>query len=160
MQGFWEFNETPLPSVGVAVSSQSVNNAASYLGAGIAGPLDDFDGLDVVAEITGNTGGVLNVFMQTSPDNGLNWFDAISFPTVAAGASQLAFRAQLSISQASATPTIVGVNNAPSLTPNTTVSGAWGDRMRVAMRSGAGTSAAGSVVVRLIGQRPRTSGPG
>jgi hypothetical protein len=157
MLGNFVFSETGPAAAGTAASSKPVQNAASYLAAGIAGPLDDFDAVDVVAEITGGTGGTIDVYVQTSSDGGANWYDIIHFPQVAGGAGPTFSRAPLSLSTATANAVVVGKNLTPALTTSPgVVNGAFTDRCRLVMVAGAGTSVGATVVVRMAPQRHRT----
>jgi hypothetical protein len=145
------FNETSPSSPGTAASSQSVTN--STLG-GIAWPLDDWDALDVAADIVGATGGTLNIYVQVSPD-GINWYDVIAFPQATNGASLKTYQAPLSLATNTATVSQVGKNLNPSLTAGNVVNGAFTDRLRLVMVAGSGTTVGAPVIVRVSGQRVR-----
>jgi hypothetical protein len=148
------FNETSPPVAGTAASSQPVQNQAlGYLPNGVAGPMADYDAVDVVADLVGATGGTLDVYVQLSPDDGNNWYDVIHFPQVLAGAAAASYQAPLSNATATTTPIKVGRNLAPALAAGTVVNGAFSDRLRLVMVAGTGTSAGASVTVRVQPQR-------
>lgn len=150
------FNETAPAAPGTAVSSQVVTGAtANYMQPGVAGPLDDFDAVDVVVEITAGTGGTLDVYLQTSPNNGVDFYDTIHFPQSAGGSGLKIYQSPLSLATTTSTPIQVGKNLVPALAAGVVVNGAFTDRCRLVMVAGAGTSVAGTVVVKLMAQRPR-----
>ncbi len=147
------FNETSPSAAGTAASSKYVQNAASYLPPGVAGPLGDFSAVDVEVDLVGAVGGTLSVFVQVSPDDGVSWYDIISFPTLAAGAAAVSYRSPISNATGTSTPTKVGKNLAPALASSTVVNGAFTDRMRLVFVAGSGTTAGAQVVARLVAQR-------
>jgi hypothetical protein len=157
--GNFILNETAPAAPGTAASSQPVTGAsANYLQPGVAGPLDDFEAFDVIAEITAGTGGNLDVYLQTSPDNGANFYDTIHFPQAAGGSGTKIYAAPLSLATTTAFAIQVGKNLVPALVASATagvVNGAFTDRARLVMVAGAGTSVAGTVVLKMMGQRPR-----
>lgn len=152
------FSETSPSAPGTAASSQPVTSAASYLAAGIAGPLDDFDAVDVAAQLAGATGGSLDVYVQSSVD-GVNWYDSIHFPTLANGAAAISYRTAVThLGQpTSAAPVAIGKNLSPALAAGTTVQGGWGDRLRLLMVAGTGTTAGSAIKVFVTAQRPMAS---
>jgi hypothetical protein len=123
--------------------------------AGVAGILDDYVALDVAAEITGGQNGTLDVYLQTSTDGGASWFDAVHFAQATAGASAKYSRAPLSQATATTAPVTVGKGLTPALGAGVVVNGAFGDRCRLVMVAGSGTTQGGSVIVRLSAARPR-----
>ena len=145
------FIETSPSAPGTTVSSVAVQNSA--FAAGIAGPLNDGDALDIVADLVGATGGTLDVFIQTSPDGGPNWYDAIHFPQLAAGAAAIKFRAPISLFTNLVAPGIVGKNLLPALAANTVVNGAFGDRCRLVMVASGGTTLGAAVRITVQSQR-------
>jgi hypothetical protein len=156
MIGNLAFSETSPAAAGTAASSQPVSGGnANYLPAGVAGPLDDFEAVEVAADITAATGGTLDVYLQTSPDGGTSWYDIVHFPQAAGGSGQKFYRAPLSLATTTATAVQVGKNLVPALAAATVVNGAFTDRCRLVMVAGAGTSAGGAVVVRISPQRAR-----
>jgi hypothetical protein len=150
------FNETSPSAPGSAISSKPVTGcAAPWLPLGVAGPIDDYESIGVVAELMGATGGTLNVYLQNSGDQGLTWFDMIAWPTIAAGASVVYYSSPLSQSTTTTTTTIVGKGALPALVPGSVVNGAFSSRLRLVMVAGSGTTAGASVIVRLAAQRAR-----
>jgi hypothetical protein len=157
MIALFVFSETSPAAAGTVASSQPVTGCnANYLAAGIAGPLDDFESLNIDAELKGATGGTLNVYLQQSPDNGTNWYDVISWAQLAGGAAQIYYSSPMSLSTTTTTPVVVGKNLAPALAPGAVVNGSWSDRFRLVMVAGTGTSAGAQVTVRISPQRARS----
>jgi hypothetical protein len=112
------------------------------------------EALDVNADLVGATGGVLNLYLQTSPDKGTTWYDYAAFAQLANGALATSVRFGLSrTSPSSGGLVVVGkglvaaVGNA--LTAGTIIGGPFGDRMRLVAIAGAGTSAGAVITVRL-----------
>jgi hypothetical protein len=151
------FNETSPSSPRTAASSQPVAGADAYLGLppGVAGLIGDYKGAQLVADLVGATGGTLDVYVQNSPDGGLNWYDVVHFPQIAAGAALASYSAPISTATATSVPTQVGKNLSPALAANKVVNGALTDRLRLVMVAGLGTTAGAQVVVRVCPQRRR-----
>lgn len=149
----WIFNETSPAAAGTAVSSQAVQNQASFLPNGVAGPMSDYDAVDIVADLVGATGGVLDIYVQGSPDDGANWYDIVHFPQLSAGHAAVSYQAPISNATTTTVPIVVGKNLAPALAVNTVVNGAFSDRMRLVMVAGTSTSAGAAVVIRIAPQR-------
>jgi hypothetical protein len=152
------FHEASPNTATTAASAGVVDNAANYLAAGVAGPFDDTDGTDVYAELVGATGGTLDVFLQVSPDEGANFYDAIHFPQLAAGGAAVIYRATLAYAQQNTTatqgaPIVIGKNLTPLLAVNTVVPGEGFNRARLVFKSGAGTSAGAAIRVVLCSKR-------
>jgi hypothetical protein len=150
------FNETSPSAPGTAASSQAVAGAASFMPAGVAGPMQDYEAVDVIAEIAGATGGPLSVYLQISPDDGLNWYDLIAWPVAAAGSGVKYYQSPVSNATNTPAPVPVGKNLGPALANaglGTVVNGAFSDRMRLIMVAGALTTAGAAVVVRAAPQR-------
>jgi hypothetical protein len=153
------FSEVSPAAAGTAVSSQVVTgDLAANMPAGVAGLIDDYESIDVIAELKGATGGTLAVWLQTSPDGGLTWFDSIAWPVATAGAATVYYASPLSQATTTTAPSVVGKNLAPALSNASTgsvVNGSFGDRFRLVMQAGTGTSAGVAVVVRVSAQRSR-----
>jgi hypothetical protein len=146
------FQETSPSSAQTAASSQAVQGAASWAPGGVAaGMLDRLgdSGLDVEAELVGATGGTLDVYVQYSPDQGANFFDLIHFAQLAGGAAAVKYRAAVSSFNTATVPVAVGKNNAPALAAAAIVHGPWGDRLRLLMVAGSGTTAGAAVRVTV-----------
>lgn len=150
------FSETSPAAPGTAASSQVVTgDLAANMPAGVAGLIDDYESIEIIAELKGATGGTLNVYLQTSPDGGLSWFDSIAWPQQAGGGALAFYQSPLSQATTTATPVVVGKNLAPALAANTVVNGSFGDRFRLVMVAGTGTTGGAPVVVRVSAQRSR-----
>ena len=101
--------------------------------------------------LTGATGGVLDIYIQISPDGGASWFDYLHFAQLAAGAA--AVTKVVAISKKIPTTTAIttaGTGTSPALAANTVIGGDWGDRMRILAVAGASTSAGAAQVIKFI----------
>lgn len=154
------FSETSPSAPGTAVSSQPVQNVTSPYPNGVAAPINDSDALDVFAELVGATGGTLDVYLQISPDGGLNWTETIHFAQLAAGAAAVKYQAPVSLFTNITVPVVVGKNLVPALATNVVVNGAYSDRCRLLFVAGAGTTAGAAIKVTVTPQRafPRNIG--
>lgn len=150
---YFLFSETSPSSPSTAVSSGVVESAAAYGGPGVAMPLNDGNSLDIAADLRGATGGSLDVYVQYSVNSGRSWYDLAHFPQIASGAPLIYFRAPVSLYTNSVNTSQVGKNLAPALAPSAMVNGAFGDRVRLVMVAGAGTSVGAPVVVGVTAQR-------
>lgn len=122
--------------------------STAVVGSAITG-LGTFESLDIVATIQGATGGVLDLYLQTSPDGGTTWVDYIHFTQLTVAQASSTKRTTVSHGVQSAAITAVGTGLTPSLTAGTVVGGAFGDRMRLVAVAGASTTA-GAVQTILI----------
>lgn len=115
--------------------------------------LEVVDDLDIVAAIQGGTGGSLDLFLQTSPDN-VTWTDYAHFAQLAAGAV-LGVKTFATTRQAqTATMTTVGQNLTPLLAASTVV-GSVARYMRLLAIAGAGTTAGAVQTITLVAHGSR-----
>lgn len=125
-------------------------SASTAVAAKVATGLDRFAYLMVDAELTGGTGGTLDVYLQrsvTKNDGTTVWYDWAHFTQVAAGVT-----ARYSLTPtASGGPVTVGKDTTPALAAGSCVGGHPGEALRAVFVAGAGTSAAGSVVINVTG---------
>lgn len=116
----------------------------------VATGLDNFAYLMIDAELTGGTGGTLDVYLQravTKNDGTVVWYDWAHFAQVGAGLT-----ATYSLTPtASGGPVTVGKGTSPVLAAGACVGGHPGESLRALFVAGAGTSAAGSVVINITG---------
>lgn len=146
------FNETSPSAPGTIASTQAVSGTAGPSGIATQ-QLDDYQALSFEAVLTGATGGTLDVFIQNSPDMGSTWYDYVHFATLTAGASTVRYVASVASGAQNLALQTIGTNLLPALAPATAIGGAWGDRFRIVMVAGAGTSAGAVVQLRIVGQR-------
>lgn len=132
-----------------ATSPASASTAASST---FAGDLSYFNALSFVATLQGATGGTLDVYLQTSFDDGVTWYDFAHYAQLAAGAAQSRILWHVNRSTAVTAPTTIGTNTTPALAVSTINGGAWGDRIRLLFVAGAGTSVGASQSVSIIAQ--------
>jgi hypothetical protein len=124
-------------------------NGATAVVATSPNMLGGWSALDVYAIIAGNTGGTLDVYLQTSPD-GVTWFDWFHYAQLAAGAAASAkvlraVRPGAAITQ----PVTIGNGLFPALAANTATGADWGVAMRIVAVSGAGSTVGGSIAIML-----------
>ena len=108
--------------------------------------LDRYDVVRIAADLVGATGGPLDVYLQTSPNGGANWYDFAHFPQLAAAAAATKYFVAPTGSNAI---TVVGKDLAPALAANTCVGGHPGERMRVVAVAGALTTAGAAVTISV-----------
>ena len=149
---FFQFSETSPAAAGTAASSQPILQTSASYPAGTAAPLDEYLALDVTAKLVGATGGTLDVYLQTSLDGGNTWTDSVHFPQLANGAAAIIYRT--CTTNLGATSTVVGQGLSPALAAGVAIQGGWGDRARLVMVAGSGTSAGAAVQVTVMVQRP------
>lgn len=153
-QQFLVFAETSPAAAGTAISSAAVAGSSGAAGvAMLTAGLDSFLSLTVVAKLVGATGGTLDVYLQSSPDQGTTWVDYAHFPQLAAGAAAVRYAFATAQGVQSAAPVVVGINGAPALAANTIVGGAWGDRLRLVMVAGAATTIGAAVNITISAQK-------
>jgi hypothetical protein len=111
-----------------------------------------YESFVVEATLQGATGGALDVYIQTSPDQGLTWSDWIHFPQIAAGAPAVTYRATPNPWPNSIQP--VGKGLTPSLAANQIVGGHPGDRIRLLFVAGTSTSAGATQTIKVYGVHP------
>jgi hypothetical protein len=152
MKAEYVFTESsPAIAGGATASSQPVAGSTSGT-AGVAANLDKFTDLFVEAELTQDTGGTLDVYVQILME--ATWVDYIHFTQLTAGSSTFKYAAVLPVTSRTA-PIAVGTNLTPALAANMIVGGPWGDKMRLVMVPGTGAvGGTSNVVVRLLLQGP------
>lgn len=152
MYSIWVFNETSPSAPGTVASSQLVAGTAGPAGVA-SGQLDDYSAIFIESVIQGATGGTLDIYLQNSPDMGASWYDYAHYTQLAAGAGVVRTVASVATGAQNLTLTTVGTNLTPALAAGTVLGGAWGDRFRMVMVAGAGTSLGALQTIRLCAQR-------
>lgn len=138
-----------------SIGGTSPSSATTSAGTKIAGSLEACESLTIVATLTGATGGTLDVYLQTSFDQGTTWYDFAHFAQVAGAAAAITKHWHVGRQVQSATgATTIGSGTSPALAANTILGGGWGDMMRVVYTAGAGTSAGAAQSILVIGHRP------
>lgn len=137
-----------------SLSSTSPSSATTAVGATVGG-MGKCDSLIIYANLTGATGGTLDVYLQVSPDGGTTWVDYAHFTQIAAGAAAI-HRVWTVTRRAQQTSIVtVGTGTSPALAAHTIIGGEFGDRMRVVYVAGAGTSAGAAQVIKILGNLSR-----
>ena len=134
------------------LSGTSPNSASTAAGTVIACGLADLDSLTVVASLVGATGGVLDVYLQTSHDGGTTYYDWLHFTQLTAGNAAVKVVAHTPRTL-NAALTTVGAATTPALAAGTLTGGSWGDQMRLLFVAGASTSAGAAISVQIVGNR-------
>ena len=133
-------------------------SAASTVVGSVARGLGEYDSLQIVAELTGATGGTLDVYLQFSTDNGTTWFDYVHFPQKAAASGLTRHLVPVAREwQPSAAITTIGKDASPALAVNTSVGGDWGNMIRAVYVAGASTSAGAAQTITIMGTRRRST---
>lgn len=99
----------------------------------------DCRAITIIAAIRGGAGGVLDVYIQDSPD-GVTWYDYVHYTQLSDGAALV--RYAYSPSPIDNTIKTIGVDATPALTANAVRGGHWYDQMRALFVPGAGVAAA------------------
>ena len=130
------------------LSFTSANAAGTVAGTAVYG-VAGYSALVIYAELTGATGGTLDIYLQDTPDGGTTWVDYAHFPQIAAGAGVILRRWAVADGAQQTTLATVGKGTSPALAANTIVGGPWGNGFRVVSVAGAGTSAGAAQVIKL-----------
>lgn len=119
--------------------------------------LEAFDSIAVYATITGATGGTLDVYLQSSWDDGVTWYDYAAFPQVAAAGAARTYAVVVPGCTVTDATTVVakGSLGTPgvALAAGTVVGGPWGKWMRVVYKAGASTSAGAAQSILFVGMK-------
>lgn len=149
------FNDTGWKSITLANAVVSPAAAGTAVLATLVG-LGQEPVAVVDATLLGATGGVLDIYVQSSVDadqagNG-TWYDVIHYTQLAAGGAAVRWVATLSrgFNKIAAAPNSVNpVSGTPTLAANTLIADALGNALRVVAVAGAGTSAGAAQTVKL-----------
>lgn len=136
----------------ITLTQTSPASASTAASTNFVGDLSYFNALSFIATLQGGTGGTLDVYLQTSFDDGVTWYDYAHYAQLAAGAAQSRILWHVNRSTSVTAPTTIGTGTSPALAVSTINGGAWGDRLRLLFVAGAGTSAGASQSVSIIAQ--------
>ena len=157
MIGNYVFAETSPAAAGTAASSNPVGGGPQDSSPGVAYPLADYDTIEIEAELAGATGGTLDVYMQSNDVATGTWYDVVHFPQLLAAAGAIIYRTSLSrYATGTVAPVVIGKNLSPVLAVNISLQNGFGDRLRMVMVAGSGTSAGAVLSVKLTGFRAET----
>lgn len=112
------------------------------------------DAIKIIGTIAGATGGTLDVYVQTSFDGGVTWYDLVHFTQAAAIAAAVTYSYSIALND-----NLVVVGKGTLASPNVALAagsvagGPWGDQMRAVFVAGAGTSAGAVQIVDVLGIR-------
>lgn len=152
----WTFSETTPSAAGTAVSVNAITGEDGMGTAGILSSpaLTNADVIRVKANLIGATGGTLDVYVQTSCNEGATWDDQVHFAQLGAGAG--AVIQVCSIAKGALTPTTIGSGTSPALAAGTAVQGTWGSQWRLLFVAGTSTSAGAAIKVTVSALREDT----
>lgn len=121
--------------------------------------LDAFEAMKIVTILEGGVGGTLDIYLQmaVAEDTSSNivWVDYAHFAQLADGAASLTRLYSVTRQTERLTAIAVAVGDTPALAAGTVLGGEFGDRMRVVMVAGVGTSAGTAQTIHFIGSHAR-----
>lgn len=135
--------EIPL-STGNSPSTASTTTAVT----GVQG-FGKYSAIEIIATLTGATGGPLDVYVQKSVD-GVNWYDYVHFTQVLAVAPAVTYSYVPALND---NIVAIGSGTTPVLAAGSASGGHWYDWLRVVFVSGAGTSAGAAQNIRVLAVR-------
>lgn len=114
----------------------------------ITGDLSQFESMTITAILQGATGGTLDVYIQSAiDDTGTLWNDFVHYTQIPAAAASSTTRwTTCRWNQSSAAPVVTGDL---VLAQTQFIPGEWGERIRVKVVAGAGTSAGAPLTIRF-----------
>lgn len=132
------------------LSGTSPATATTAVGKAVCG-LHKHDAIRVDATLTGATGGALDVYLQTSHDEGVSWNDFAHYAQLAAAAGVATYSFTAARSAPGTSIVVTGRDTTPALAANAVLGGEFGDRIRVLFVGGAGTSVGAAQVIYVSG---------
>ena len=151
----YQWNElAPVGGPGAKASSVAVKNGNPNSTPGVlsAAGLEDAVGLLVYSEIAKDSGGTLDVYLQTFLQG--VWYDILHIKQVPSGSGTVNMAYVLGPGY-TANGLAFGTSTSSALPNDTTLGGPWGDTMRLLMVPGASAVGGGAVKVTLAAQLPR-----
>jgi len=110
--------------------------------------LPAYEALNVFVQLTANTGGALDVYIQSKVEG--VWVDVAHFAQLAAGGAAVAKMRSVILDGTSRDVGTGDKSAVAGLAADTFVAGPWGQTLRLVSFSGASTSVAGSVAVTFL----------
>ncbi len=132
------------------LSGTSPAAASTAAGTGVVGSLAHAQALTLIFGTVGATGGVLDIYLQTSFDDGATWYDYAHLTQLTAGAAAATRVWHVDRTTAVTTMATIGSGTTPALTANAINGGAWGDKMRFLFVAGVSTSAGAATTCTII----------
>ncbi|GAC1576963.1 MAG: hypothetical protein NVS3B7_10080 [Candidatus Elarobacter sp.] len=130
-----------------------ITGSGTLQGGNVAAQMDQFESMSVLAILQGATGGTLDVYLQMNHDgNGTAWTDIAHWPQQSAAAASTTFVWNTSRWNQAAGAGSTATGDA-SLAANTFIQGEWGDRLRVKVVAGAGTTAGATATIKIVANR-------
>lgn len=128
---------------------------ASTAVGGAAVKVNYFEHVRIVAVLEGATGGTLDVYLQSTWDNGATWWDIVHFPQLADGAAQTTRTITLSRASTNTTLTAIGSGTSPALAAGAYLNGDFGEAIRAVAVAGSGTSEGKAQTIYILGDPSR-----
>lgn len=125
--------------------------ASTVVTTGING-LSAASSITIFAKVAGATGGVLDIYIQDSP-NGVRWYDYWHIPQIAAGAAAVQYAYCPALNDSVTVIGSVDAGTTPLLAAGAVRGGKWNDYMRVIYVAGASTSAGAAQDIRVLVSR-------
>jgi hypothetical protein len=132
------------------LSDTSPAAASTAAGTSIVAGLAHARALTLVFGTVGATGGVLDVYLQTSYDGGATWYDYAHLTQLTAGNAAATRVWHVDRTTAASTMVTIGSGTSPALAANAINGGAWGDAMRFLFVAGASTSAGAATTCTVV----------
>lgn len=145
------------PSIRKKIAETSPAAAGTAASTATMGGFDGSDILQVVATLTGATGGTLDVYIVDSFDGGTTWLEVVHFPQLAAAAAARTYTVTqvldstiTTVGKAATAAGCVGTLAASAVRP-----GPWGDQIKVVCVAGVSTSAGAAYSVTILAHNAR-----
>jgi hypothetical protein len=140
--------------VTVTADATSPGSATYQVTTGVGG-FAEYKAITILATVQGATGGTLDIVIESSPDDGVSWYEYWRLPTLQAAAAAVTYRYGPALNDS---PTLVGKNDLTGSTLTTTfvlgagsVSGShWFDKLRVRYVAGANTTLGAAQDIKVL----------
>jgi hypothetical protein len=141
------FNGADILTVDLTATSPSSASTSAQTAVTTVGP---YRTMTMYTSLTGATGGVLDIYLQITPDAGTTFVDWAHFTQLAAGGANVKKVWTFAKSAQNITGVTVGTGTSPALAAATFIGGDWGNQIRVVFVAGASTSAGASQTIKLV----------
>lgn len=138
------------------ISGSSPASASTAVVGSALNGLSECDWFMIDATIIGGTGGTVDAWLQRKVEGTDNWRDWIRFPQVSAASTKhYSVQVMSSISIYEVSQGTTASPGTPTIVANTSIGGHPGDKVRLVVTAGAGTSAGATQTVRIHGWQSR-----
>jgi len=139
----------PVNSSEIVLFTGTSPGAAGALATTAINGLSGMGELTIFAKVAGATGGLLDIYVQDSPD-GVIWYDYWHIPQIGIAAAARRFAYCPAPNDSVTELGAVDAGTTPLLANGAVRGGKWHDRMRVYFVAGAGTSVGAAQDIRLL----------